>query len=136
MSLLGGGTGASALGPDEGRKVRAAADAGVRLIGPDRIGVIVPSRRLDTGTAPLPAPGDLAFVTQSDTIASAMLDWAGSRGVGFSHLVSLGESPESELGDVLDYLAIQISARAILIHLEGVADARRFMSAARAQRPA
>ncbi len=61
-----------------------------------------------------------------------MLDWAGSRGVGFSHLVSLGESPESELGDVLDYLAIQISARAILIHLEGVADARRFMSAARA----
>ena len=132
-SLIGGGTGRAALPPDAMAKVRAATvQSGLRLIGPDRIGVIVPSHRLVTGTAPLPPVGDLAFVAQSDTIAATLLDWAAARGEGFSHLVSLGESTEGELGDVLDYLALQTSARAILIHLEGIADARRFMSAARA----
>ncbi len=133
ISLIGGGIGRAALSAADASKVRAAAaNAGIRLTGPDRIGVIVPSRRLVTGTAPLPAAGDLAFVAQSDTIASTMLDWAAARGIGFSHVVSLGESAQSELGDVLDYLALQVSARAILIHLEGITDARRFMSAARA----
>ena len=80
----------------------------------------------------MPPPGDLAFVTQSDSIATAMLEWASAEGIGFSCIASLGEFAEIELGDILDYLALDLATRAILIHLEGIADARRFMSAARA----
>ena len=134
VTLLGGGTGAAALDAEGARAARAAARAhGLRLIGPDRVGVIVPGWHLNTGSATvMPPPGDLAFVTQSDSIATAMLEWAAARKIGFSRIASVGELAEVELGDILDYLALDIATRAILIHLEGIADARRFMSAARA----
>ena len=61
-----------------------------------------------------------------------MLDWATAQRIGFSRIVSLGESADVELGDILDYLALDLPTRAILVHIEGIADARRFMSAARA----
>ena len=54
----------------------------------------------------MPPPGDLAFVTQSDSIATAMLEWAPRRRIGFSRIASLGEFAEIELGDILDYLAL------------------------------
>ena len=134
VTLVGGGSGAAALDAEGARAARAAARAhGLRLIGPDRVGVIVPGRHLNTGSATvMPPPGDLAFVTQSDSIATAMLEWAAAQKIGFSRIVSLGERAEVELGDILDYLALDLATRAILIHLEGIADARRFMSAARA----
>jgi acetyltransferase len=132
--LIGGGAGAAALDGERARAARAAAQAhGLRLIGPDRVGVIVPARRLNTGSAvAVPPAGDLAFVTQSDSIATALLERAAAQRIGFSRIVSLGEFAEVELGDVLDYLALDLATRAVLIHLEGIADARRFMSAARA----
>ena len=92
--------------PQADLTARAAARAhGLRLIGPDRVGVIVPGWHLNTGSAAImPPPGDLAFVTQSDSIATAMLEWAAARKIGFSRIASVGELAEVELGDILDYL--------------------------------
>ncbi len=131
--MIGGGVGPGALDIGQARTMRAAARRhGIRVIGPDRVGVIVPRKKLNAGSAAqLPPDGDLAFVTQSDSIATAMLDWASDQRIGFSRIVSLGESADVELGDILDYLALDLATRAILVHLEGIADARRFMSAAR-----
>ena len=131
--VIGGGAGPVALDAEQARAMRAAARRhGVRVIGPDRVGVMVPRLKLNAGSAAqLPPDGDLAFVTQSDSIATAMLDWATDQRIGFSRVVSLGESADVELGDILDYLALDLATRAILVHLEGIADARRFMSAAR-----
>ena len=132
--LVGGGVGTAAHDAAQAATAREVARAhGLRLLGPDRVGVIVPSRRLNTGAAAaMPPAGDLAFVTQSDSIANAMLEWAAAQRIGFSRIVSLGEFAEVELGDILDYLALDLATRAVLVHLEGIADARRFMSAARA----
>lgn len=132
--IIGGGTGTVTLNGEQTKAMRTAARRlGVRVVGPDRVGVIVPSLRLNAGSAAaIPQPGNIAFVTQSDSIATTMLDWAASRRIGFSRLASLGDSADVELGDILDYLALDLTTRAILIHLEGVADARGFMSAARA----
>ena len=132
--IIGGGAAPGTLTGEQTQAMRATARRlGVRVVGPDRVGVIVPRLRLNTGSAAaLPQTGNLAFVTQSDSIATTMLDWAMTRRIGFSRIVSLGDSADVELGDILDYLAIDLATRAILIHLEGVADARPFMSAARA----
>jgi acetyltransferase len=133
VTLVGGGA-AATLDGEQARAARKAAHAhGLRLVGPDRVGVIVPGRRLNTGAATaMPPAGDLAFVTQSDSIATAMLERATAQNIGFSRITSLGEFAEVELGDILDYLALDLATRAVLVHLEGIADARRFMSAARA----
>lgn len=134
VTLVGGGVGACALDDERAHAAREAARRhGLRLVGPDRVGVIVPGWRLNTGAATtMPPPGDLAFVSQSDSIATAMVEWAAARKIGCSRIASLGEHAEIELGDILDYLALDVATRAVLIHLEGISDARRFMSAARA----
>ena len=61
-----------------------------------------------------------------------MLDWANGQGIGFSHFVSLGDSADVDFGDVLDYLAVEPGTGAILMYMESVKHARKFMSAARA----
>ena len=78
------------------------------------------------------AAGKLAFVSQSGALTTAVLDWAKSRGIGFSHLVSLGDGADVDFGDMLDYLASDPRTRAILLYIEGDRAARKFMSAARA----
>lgn len=132
--IIGGGSGPFMLDPDRREAVRATTRRlGMRVFGPDRVGVIVPRLALNAGSAAtMPLAGDLAFVTQSDSIATAMLDWAAARHLGFSRVVSLGDSADVRLGDILDYLTLDLTTRAVLVHLEGIADARRFMSAARA----
>jgi len=77
-------------------------------------------------------PGRLAFVSQSGALCTAVLDWARSRGIGFSQFVSLGNSADIDFGDVLDYLADDPATEAILLYIEAVTDARHFMTAARA----
>ncbi|MDH3910783.1 MAG: bifunctional acetate--CoA ligase family protein/GNAT family N-acetyltransferase, partial [Rhodospirillales bacterium] len=79
-----------------------------------------------------PLEGDLAFVTQSGAIVTAMLDWATPRGIGFSHVVSLGDMSDVDFGDMLDYLAVDPGTRAVLLYVEAITAARHFMSAARA----
>ena len=77
-------------------------------------------------------PGKIAFVSQSGALVTAVLDWAKSRGIGFSHFVSLGDSADVDFGDVLDYLGSDPETHAILLYIESITAARKFMSAARA----
>lgn len=132
--LVGAGAGPLGSASEVRRELAAlAAGLGVRVVGPTRVGVLLPRLGLNAGaTDYLPPAGHLALVTQSDAIAAAALDWALGRGDGFSLAAALGDSGDVELGDILDHLALDPGTRAILLHLEGVSDARRFVSAARA----
>jgi acetyltransferase len=125
------------LGHGPGSLADAAAQAarahGLRLIGPNCLGVMVPGARLNASfAARAPHVGDLALVSQSGAIAAGMVEWATRRKVGFSAVVSLGDQVDVDLADCLDYLATDRSTRAILLYVESVNDARKFMSAARA----
>ncbi len=105
----------------------------LRILGPNCLGLLVPGVKLNASFAHTQAlPGRLAFVSQSGALATAMLDWANSRGIGFSHFISLGDSADVDVGDVLDYLASDAQTGAVLMYLESVRAARKFMSAARA----
>jgi acetyltransferase len=104
----------------------------LRIIGPNCLGIQIPSLKLDASFAHvLGKPGDIALVSQSGAITLAMLDWAAVEGVGFSHVVSIGDSADVDLGDMLDYLAGDVTNRAVFLYIEAVKDAAKFMSAAR-----
>jgi acetyltransferase len=94
---------------------------------------MVPEIGLDASFSHVaPRRGDLAFVSQSGAMITAVLDWAAARAIGFSHVVSLGGMADVDFGDMLDYLATNKNTRAILLYVEAVKEARKFMSAARA----
>jgi acetyltransferase len=104
----------------------------LRLLGPNCIGLLNPHLGLNASFAHTDAlPGPLAFVSQSGALVTAVLDWAKSRHIGFSCMVSLGERADVDFGDLLDYLASDARTRAILLYIESVEAARKFMSAAR-----
>lgn len=110
----------------------AARTAGVRLVGPNCLGVLNPKIGLNASFAHLaPGAGDMAFVSQSGAIASAAMDWAATRGMGFSKIATVGNCVDLDVADFLDYLAVDPKTRAILLYVESVADARRFIGAAR-----
>src|SRR6516165_6814154 len=105
----------------------------MRIVGPNCVGIMVPGLGLDATFSHLAAPaGDIAFISQSGAMVTAMLDWAASRSIGFSHVVSLGDMADVDFGDMLDYLAADPHTRAILLYVEGITHGRKFMSAARA----
>ncbi len=105
----------------------------LRILGPNCIGMLVPHLGLNASFAHTGAlRGELAFVSQSGALVTAMLDWAGSRGIGFSHFVSLGERADVDFGDMLDFLGSDSKTRAILLYIESIEEPRKFMSAARA----
>ncbi len=105
----------------------------LRLLGPNCIGLLAPHIGLNASFAHIDAkPGELAFVSQSGALVTAMLDWADAQRIGFSHFVSLGEHADVDFGDMLDYLATDARTRAILLYVESVESPRKFMSAARA----
>ncbi len=104
----------------------------LRILGPNCLGIQVPALRLDASCAQTFAKrGDIALVSQSGAITAAMLDWAEVEGVGFSHVVSIGDAADVDLGDMLDYLAGDMASRAVFLYIEGIAHAAKFMSAAR-----
>ncbi|HXW42427.1 MAG TPA: bifunctional acetate--CoA ligase family protein/GNAT family N-acetyltransferase [Xanthobacteraceae bacterium] len=112
---------------------KAARATGLRLIGPNCLGVLVPRVRLNASfAASMPPPGDLALLSQSGAIASGMVEWAAVRNIGFSAVASVGDSVDVDLADLLDYFAVDRATRAILLYIESIKDARKFMSAARA----
>lgn len=106
---------------------------GIRLIGPNCLGVMRPAIGLNAtfnkGNA---NTGNLAFVSQSGALCTAILDWAKTNDVGFSSVVSLGSSADVDFGEVLDFLVTDVQTQSILLYIEGIHDARRFMSALRA----
>ncbi len=105
----------------------------LRIMGPNCLGLLVPGRGINACFArTAPTSGSLAVVSQSGAILASILDWAKPRGVGFSHMASLGDMTDVDFGDMLDYLANQSEAKAILLYMESVTHARKFMSAARA----
>ncbi len=106
---------------------------GVNLLGPNSLGVQRPAMKLNASTlGPLAAAGPLALVSQSGALTTAMLDWAHAQGVGFSTVISLGPNTAVELPQVLDFLTSDSSTQSILVYMEGIRHARRFMSALRA----
>ena len=112
---------------------KAARPKGLRLIGPNCIGVLAPRANLNASfTASMPQAGDLALISQSGAIAAGMVEWAKAREIGFSAVASLGDVIDVDVADLLDYFALDRSTRAILLYIESITDARKFMSAARA----
>lgn len=105
----------------------------VRILGPNCLGLLSPHLGLNASFAHTDAlPGEVAFVSQSGALVTAVLDWAKSRRIGFSHMVSLGERADVDFGDLLDYLASDARTRSILLYIESIEASRKFMSAARA----
>lgn len=105
----------------------------LRVLGPNSIGLLVPRIGLNASFAHADVPkGRLAFVSQSGALCTAVLDYARSHGIGFSHFLSMGEMSDVDFGDVLDYLGSDANTQAILLYIESVHHPRKFMSAARA----
>lgn len=106
---------------------------GIRLVGPNCLGVMRPSIGLNAtfnkGSA---NAGNLAFVSQSGALCTAILDWAQSNDVGFSSVVSMGSSADVDFGEILDYLVTDQQTHSILLYIEGIRNARSFMSSIRA----
>ena len=117
----------------ERRVLETAQHYGVRLIGPNCLGVMRPEIGLNAtfnkGSANV---GNLAFVSQSGALCTAILDWAQTNDVGFSSVVSLGSSLDIDFGEILDYLISDTRTQSILLYIEGIRDARSFMSGIRA----
>jgi acetyltransferase len=112
---------------------RAAQKYGMRLIGPNCLGIMMPGASLNASfSAHMPAGGNLALISQSGAIAAGMVDWAAQRAVGFSGIVSIGDQLDVDIADLLDYFALDEKTQAILLYIEAIKDARKFMSAARA----
>lgn len=106
---------------------------GLRIVGPNCLGVMAPHAKLNVSFAARgPLPGDLALLSQSGAIAAGLIEWGVERSVGFSAVVSLGDALDVDFGDLLDYFAQDPKTRAILLYVESIRDARKFMSAARA----
>ena len=111
----------------------AAQKYGMRLIGPNCLGIMMPCANLNASfSAHMPDKGNLALISQSGAIAAGMVDWAAPRAVGFSGIVSIGDQLDVDIADLLDYFAMDQKTQAILLYIEAIKDARKFMSAARA----
>src|SRR4029079_15655367 len=114
---------------------RAAQKYGMRLIGPNCLGIMMPGVNLNASfSAHMPANGNLALISQSGGIAAGMVDWAAQRAVGFSGIVSIGDQLDVDIADLIDYFAMDRSTQAILLYIEAIKAARNFMAAARAGR--
>lgn len=124
------GHGAGSLGEAALATARA---RGLRLVGPNCLGVMAPGAGLDASFAASPVPpGELALVSQSGAVAAALVERAQVAGFGFSAVLSLGDMLDVDFADALDLLAAHTPTRAILLYVEAIGSARKFMSAARA----
>jgi len=104
----------------------------LRIIGPNCLGIIRPSIRLNaTFINKMPRPGNVAFISQSGALGTAILDWAVHENVGFSYFVSVGSMIDVDFGDLIDYFGTDPKTCSILMYVEGITNARKFMSAAR-----
>lgn len=130
--VISTGFGGSAGAPLRQSLLDAARPNLLRIVGPNCLGVISPGTGLNASFAlAMPRKGDVALVSQSGAIIAAMLDWADQKKIGFSHVVSLGDMADADFGDLLDYLALDRQTRSILLYVESITHARKFMSAAR-----
>lgn len=127
--MVGSGT----LAADAAEMHRVARRHGMHLLGPNSLGFQRPKSQLNASVVgPLAAAGPLALVSQSGALTASILDWASQNAVGFSNVISLGPNTSVDIAQVLDYLASDGQTHSIVVYMEGISSARRFMSALRA----
>jgi acetyltransferase len=135
--IITAGPGNGAAAHDDNKRwrkriLRAAQPHLLRVVGPNCIGYMVPRLGLNASFGPAGLkPGRLAAVAQSGAVLAGLADWGTAQGIGFSHLISMGDMTDVDFGDVLDMLSRDYETRAVLMYVEGVTQARKFMSAAR-----
>jgi len=106
---------------------------GMRVIGPNCLGIIVPGMNMNVSFADgMPKKGNVAFISQSGALCTSALDWAMEEEVGFSYFVSIGNTMDVGFGDLIDYFGQDPNTKSIVLYVESISKARRFMSAARA----
>ncbi|HUT09041.1 MAG TPA: bifunctional acetate--CoA ligase family protein/GNAT family N-acetyltransferase [Thermoguttaceae bacterium] len=106
---------------------------GMRILGPNCLGIIVPGIHLNASFATAtPQEGHVGFISQSGALCTSVLDWAIDEGIGFSYFVSVGNMLDVNMGDLIDYLGSATETQSIILYIESITEAREFMSAARA----
>ncbi|NOH81126.1 bifunctional acetate--CoA ligase family protein/GNAT family N-acetyltransferase [Vibrio sp. RE86] len=106
---------------------------GMRILGPNSLGLILPWVNFNASFSPVTAEkGKIAFISQSAAMCTTILDWANDKNIGFSAFISLGNALDIDFSDLLDHLSTDSHTEAILLYVDTIKDARRFMSAARA----
>jgi len=106
---------------------------GMRILGPNCLGIIVPGISLNASFAPdTPQKGHIGFISQSGALCTSVLDWAIDEGVGFSYFVSVGNMLDVSMADLIDYFGSATETQSIILYIESISEAREFMSAARA----
>ncbi len=105
----------------------------MRVIGPNCLGILVPGLNMNVSFANgMPKKGHVAFISQSGALCTSVLDWAYDSNIGFSYFVSIGNSMDVNFGDLIDYFGQDPNTKSIVLYVESMANARTFMSAARA----
>lgn len=106
---------------------------GMRIVGPNCLGIIVPGIHLNASfAAATPQKGHIGFISQSGALCTSVLDWALEEGIGFSYFVSVGNMLDVNMGDLIDYFGSATETQSIILYIESISEAREFMSAARA----
>jgi acetyltransferase len=106
---------------------------GMRIIGPNCLGIIIPRFKLNVSFAnSIPKPGNIAFISQSGALCTSVLDWAMEEKIGFSYFISIGNTIDVDFGDLIDYLGVDDETESILLYIESINNARKFTTAARA----
>lgn len=131
--IAGGGKETGDAGLEiEARIKEAAYRGGVRVVGPNCLGVVSAGAKLNASFAHImPLPGRLAFVSQSGAICTAVLDYSVTKNIGFRYFISVGSMLDVDFGDLIDYLGNDPEVSSILLYMENVTKSRKFMSAAR-----
>ena len=124
---------------EEGRKLERqvleeqAKFPGMRILGPNCLGIIVPGLHLNASfAAATPGKGHIGFISQSGALCTSVLDWAIDEGIGFSYFVSVGNMLDVSMADLIDYFGSATQTQSIILYIESITEAREFMSAARA----
>ncbi|MGZ5469911.1 MAG: acetate--CoA ligase family protein, partial [Candidatus Aminicenantales bacterium] len=126
-------TGPAGLALEESILAESRRFEGMRILGPNCLGIISPALSLNASFAgAMPHAGHVAFVSQSGALCTSVLDWAAEEKLGFSHFISTGNMLDVEFGDLIDYLGEDAATKSILLYIESIPDARKFMTAARA----
>ncbi|POF53667.1 CoA-binding protein, partial [Vibrio vulnificus] len=113
--------------------LRIARESNMRVLGPNSLGLILPWQKFNASFSPVTAkPGKIAFISQSAAVCTTILDWANDKEIGFSAFVSIGNGLDIDFDELLDYLSTDSKTDAILLYVDSITDARRFISAARA----
>ena len=105
----------------------------MKIIGPNCVGIMVPGLHLNiTFTRGMPKKGNIAFISQSGAVCTTVLDWALEENVGFSYFVSIGNTMDINFGDLIDYFGRDPDTKSIVLYIESITEAHKFMIAARA----